>query len=478
MTRLLHVKAGLAALCCVLAWATAWGQGGPGAKKAPAALKMHSEPWRGDFDRMLERRVIRVAVPYSRSLFFNDRGTQRGMTADALEEFERWLNRRHGTFTLQVFPVSRDELLPRLVTGHADIAAGNLTITALRDRLVDFSVSTATGIDEVVVTRRGVAVPASLAGLAGWEFHARPASSAFESLARLPGVVLVPVPDVLEDEDLLDMLNAGLLKAIVVDDWKVRLWAPALKNVKAHPQLALRRDASVGWAVRQDAPKLKRVVDEFHAQPGRGPRAARHSLADYQVRYRALRNPTLQPEWRKFESTIVVFRKYGARYHFDPLMLAAQAYQESRLDPQARSKAGAVGIMQVMPATGAEMKVGDIAELDANVHAGTKYMRRILDRHFQNAGFSEQDRNLFAFASYNAGPTRIAQMRGIAAKQGLDPDRWFNNVEIVAGKHIGQEPVRYVRNIYKYYTAYRLQTDLLARRIAAGKELRRGEKTP
>ena len=107
------------------------------------------------------------------------------------------------------------------------------------------------------------------------------------------------------------------------------------------------------------------------------------------------------------------------------------------------------------------------------MHAGTKYMRHILERHFRDADFSEQDRNLFAFASYNAGPTRIAQMRGLAAKQGLDPDRWFNNVEIVAGARIGQEPVRYVRNIYKYYTAYRLQTDLLARRTAESKELRR-----
>jgi len=442
--------------------------------------------WRGDFDAMLERRVIRVAVPYSRSLYFNDRGTQRGMTADLLEEFERWLNRRYGkggrVLTLQVFPVSRDELLARLFAGHADIAAGNLTITATRERGVDFSIPTAEGVNEILVTGSGVAAPADLEGLASLEIHVRRASSAYESLVvldrRLRAAGKAPLklqlaPAVLEDEDLLDMLNAGLLPAMVVDDWKVRLWAPALRRAKAHPGLAVREGASIGWALREGTPQLKHVVDEFLREAARGPFSAKRSLADYQQRYRALRNPTLQPEWQKFERSIALFRKYGARYHFDPLMLAAQAYQESRLDQKAVSRAGAIGLMQVLPATGAAMKVGDIREPDANVHAGTKYMRRILDRHFRDADFSEQDRNLFAFASYNAGPTRIARMRGLAAKQGLDPDRWFNNVEIVAGARIGQEPVRYVRNIYKYYTAYRLQSDLLARRSAEGGVMRR-----
>jgi len=454
-------------------------------KPPPAALEIAPTPWRGDFDQMLERRVIRVVVPYNRTLYFNDRGTQRGLTADLLEEFERWLNKRYGTgnrvLTLQVFPVARDELLPRLTRGYADIAAGNLTITKARDRLVDFSIPTAEGIDEILMTARGVEAPADLEGLGALEIHVRPTSSAAESLkalderlrkARKPRLQLIEAPDILEDEDLLDMLNAGLIKALFVDDWKARVWGPILRRTRAHPELAVRSDASIGWALRDDAPKLKAVVDEFLAEAARGGQTAERRLAVYEKRFRALGNPRLQPEWVKFQRSLATFRKYGARYHFDPLMLAAQAYQESRLDPDAASAAGAVGLMQVMPATGAAMKVGDIHDPDANVHAGTKYMRQILDRHFRDAAFSEQDRNLFAFASYNAGPTRIAQMRGIAARQGLDPNQWFNNVEIAAAQNIGVETVRYVRNIYKYYTAYRLQMDLIARRSAADKTMR------
>src|SRR3954469_9561776 len=482
----------LAALFLLIGLAAqAAGQGAPAPKPKkpkppPAALDVTPIVWRGDFDQMLERRGIRVVVPFSRSLFFIDKGAQRGLTADLLEEFERWLNKRHDTgaraLTLQIFPVARDELLPWLVKGHADIAAGNLPITKARDRLVECSDPTVERVDEILVTALGVTVPADVEGLAALEIHARPTSSAYESLRELderlrgggsPRLQVLDVPDVLEDEDLLDMLNAGLVKAIVVDSWKAQLWTPVLRRTKAHPELVLRTDGSVGWALRENTPQLKRLVNEFLHEATRGSQLAEKRLAVYERRFRTLGNPTLQPDWRKFQASLGTFRKYGARYHFDPLMLAAQAYQESRLDPTAVSSAGAIGLMQVMPATGAAMNVGDIHDPDANIHAGTKYMRQILDRHFREAAFSVQDRNLFAFASYNAGPGRIAQMRGIAARQGLDPNRWFNNVEIAAAEQIGTETVRYVRNIYKYYTAYRLQTDLMARRTAADKEMRR-----
>jgi membrane-bound lytic murein transglycosylase MltF len=124
-----------------------------------------------------------------------------------------------------------------------------------------------------------------------------------------------------------------------------------------------------------------------------------------------------------------------------------------------------------MPKTGKELGVGDIKNAEANVHGGTKYMRVLFDRYFKDANFDDQNRTLFAFASYNAGPGRIAKIRAEAKEQRLDPDKWFNNVEIVASKKIGQETVHYVRNIYKYYTAYRLQLDALAAQHLAKQRL-------
>jgi membrane-bound lytic murein transglycosylase MltF len=172
-----------------------------------------------------------------------------------------------------------------------------------------------------------------------------------------------------------------------------------------------------------------------------------------------LKDPTRDAEYKRFQQTLKLFEKYGKKYNFDPLMLAAQGYQESQLDQKARSHVGAIGIMQVMPATGADMKVGDITVAEANVHAGTKYMSQLMSTYFKDAKFSEGNRPLFAFASYNCGPGNVSKCRKEAAKRGLDPDKWFNNVEIVVAQKIGTETTTYVRNIYKYYVAYRLMLD-------------------
>jgi membrane-bound lytic murein transglycosylase MltF len=115
--------------------------------------------------------------------------------------------------------------------------------------------------------------------------------------------------------------------------------------------------------------------------------------------------------------------------------------------------------MQVLPTTGKEMQVGDVRQLDPNIHAGTKYLRFMTDRYFTDAPMDPVDKMLFAFASYNAGPAKIARLRKEAKQTGLDPNRWFNHVERIAAKRIGRETVQYVSNIFKYYIAYRLLED-------------------
>jgi membrane-bound lytic murein transglycosylase MltF len=184
-------------------------------------------------------------------------------------------------------------------------------------------------------------------------------------------------------------------------------------------------------------------------------------------RIKQISDNTGSAERMRFEQTLALFAKYGKQYSFDPLMLAAQGYQESQLDQSARSHVGAIGIMQIMPATGKQMGVGSISISEANIHAGAKYMDQLMTRYFADAHFSDSDRPLFAFASYNAGPGNIAKMRKEAAARGLDPDKWFNNVEIVVAEKIGIETTTYVRNIYKYYAGYKLIADARATRAKA-----------
>jgi len=176
-----------------------------------------------------------------------------------------------------------------------------------------------------------------------------------------------------------------------------------------------------------------------------------------------IKNPLEKQERKKLDRFIQLFKAYGNQYEFDWLAIAAQAYQESEFDHSARSSSGAVGIMQILPSTAASRAVNipNIEKLDNNVHAGVKYLAWIRDRYFSGPEISSEDRLNFSFAAYNAGPTKIQKMRRKAKTMGLNPDKWFYNVELAALKYIGQEPVRYVANIHKYYIAYSMISESL-----------------
>jgi membrane-bound lytic murein transglycosylase MltF len=279
------------------------------------------------------------------------------------------------------------------------------------------------------------------------------------------------VPEALEDEDMMEMVGAGLLGVIVVDDWKAKAWGQFVPGTAARDDLVLSAPSATGWAFRKDSPKLAAEVNHFiRTHPGAFAARAKNAPAEL----KRMQNATAGAEWRRFERTIALFRKYGERYSFDYLMVAALGYQESRLDQNARSHVGAIGIMQLMPETGRSLKVGDITKVEPNIHGGFKYLRQIYDRHLDTTQLDEQNRTLFAMAAYNAGSGRIASLRTEAAAKGLDPNVWFNNVELIAARRVGQETVVYVRNIYKYYVAYRLQLETLEMRRAATKKLGTG----
>ncbi|NTU56622.1 MAG: lytic transglycosylase F, partial [Anaerolineales bacterium] len=423
------------------------------------------------------RRSIRALVPYNRSLYFNDKGREMGISAETIRDFEQWINKKYAKklgkrpFTIIIIPTTRDKLLPEVSQGLGEIAVGNLTVTEERLKTVDFvSPDAQLSVKELVVTGPKSPAIASTDDLAGKTVHVRKASSYYESLEALnerfkkegkPAAKLVLVPDALEDEDMMEMLNAGLLEIIVVDDWKAKMWAQILPGIKVNEQVAVREGGKIGWAIRKGRPKLEAEVLDFHKNYLKKQGVTAYRLKQYMSRVRQISNSTGTSEWKRFEETLALFNKYGEQYKFDPLMLTAQGYQESRLNQNAKSRVGAIGVMQVMPATGKELKVGDIRIIESNIHAGSKYMDRLMTKYFPDANFTENNRTLFAFASYNAGPGNISKMRKEAAKRGLDPDKWFNNVEIVTAQKIGMETTTYVRNIYKYYVSYRLQHDAI-----------------
>ena len=451
--------------------------------EGPRALSLSVGAWQGDFDGMMERRAIRVLVPHSRTFFFTDKGHERGITSDLMRDFERFLNRKYRKtldgrpITLVLIPTTRDRLLGALAEGRGDIAAGALTVTPERLQSVDFyQPADLRAYSEVVLNRIDVPAVARVEDLAGQTLHVRRSSSYYQSLtalnerlraARKPVVRIQLVPEALEDEELMDMLNAGLLRNIVVDDFLARMWSPLLPQVRINAEAAVRTGGQAGWALRKGSPKLQAQIADFYDSAVRGAHPVAARLALFSQRVRGLENSNTAAAQKRFAQTIELFRKFGTEYGFDPLLLAAQGFQESRLDPRARSAVGAIGVMQIMPATGREMRVGDIRVTENNIHAGAKYMDKLMETYFQDANFDDANRSLFAFAAYNAGPGNMARMRKEAALRGLDPNRWFNHVEVVTADLIGIETTTYVRNIYKYYVSYRLMADAAQARAQA-----------
>lgn len=439
-------------------------------------LSIANKVWTGDFDKLLERRMIRVYSPFSRSLYFNDRGRERGLAAELVRDWERYINIKYAKqlgkrpLTVYIVPATRDKLLTDVRDGLADVAIGNLTVTDDRLKVVDFVPGDdgRRSINEVIVTGPKSPELKTIDDLSGKRVHVRKASSYYESLEKLnekfakdgkPAVELVIVPDALEDEDLLEMEEAGLIDLLVMDDWKARMWAQVLPKLDVRTDLVVRENADTGWAIRKDSPKLKAEIDDFFRNWAMKQGVVAYRMNSYMKRVRELKDPTGKAEYKRFMEMLAIFEKYGKKYDFDPLMLAAQGYQESQLDQSAKSHVGAIGVMQLMPDTGASMKVGDIHIAESNIHAGVKYMDTLMEKYFPDAHFSEGNRPLFAFASYNCGPGNVSKMRKEAVKRGLDPDKWFNNVEIVVAQKIGTETTTYVRNIYKYYVTYKLTLD-------------------
>ena len=335
---------------------------------------------------------------------------------------------------------------------------------------MSFAKPFADDVSEILVTSAEAPVPATIEELSGQRVYVRRSSSYYASLESLnsklaalgkPPVRIVLADENLEDEDILEMMNAGLIDTTVVDSYLATFWQQIFTNLRPHPELVLRSRSEIAWAMRKESPKLKATLDGFVAKNRVGTTMGNMILRRYLQNTKWARNATSATEMKRFDELSKYFKKYATQYNFEWLLLVAQGYQESGLDQTTRSPVGAIGVMQVMPTTAKDRNVNipNIHLVEPNIHAGAKYMRFLVDQYFDEPGIDKLNRHLFAFAAYNGGPNRIARLRREAKAQGFDPDKWFNNVELLAAQQIGRETVQYVSNIYKYYIAYRLVLD-------------------
>ncbi len=439
----------------------------------------------GDYDMMKKEHVIRFLVPYSKTYYYLDKGEQKGLTYESIRLFEQAINAKEKTGHVKIktviIPTPRDRLFNDLAQGLGDVAAGNLTNTAQRRKLADFADPFYVGAKEIIVSSKDYKQINSLEELSGKEVYARKSSSYHQSLLNAnnllrkngkKAIIIKDADEYLEDEDLLEMVNVGILPMIVVDNHKAEFWAQIFPDIVLHDAIALRKDGEIGWAIRKNSPQLKQVINDFVKKNKEGSLHFNMFVKRYMKDAGYMKNNLSEKERAKFKNLVDLFQKYADKYSFDWLMLAALSYQESGLDQSKKSGVGAIGIMQVMPATAKDPNVAvpDIQQLENNIHAGSKYLRFIADRYFLDQGIDTLNRHLFAFASYNAGPARVKKLREEAEAAGLDSNRWFNNVELIAAKRIGRETVQYVGNIYKYYIAYRLISETQKKKMELKKK--------
>ena len=444
----------------------------------------------GDLDEMVKARAIRALVIIDPIGFFYLSGRPHGIQYESLLEFEKFANQRLNTGKLPVrvvfLPMRPDQLESALTQGLGDFIAHPVVITPEREKRVAFSVPIQKDVSQVVVTGAALANVTSLDSMAGEPIYINPLTAYYENLKRISSLRVKagkPPLDIraadknLFEDDLIQMVNAGLIPATVARGKRADLWAQVLPNIKAHPELVIASEGETAWVMRKNTPHLKQLVDDFLKDHGAGTTFGNTLLRRYLQDTKWIQNSISPGELQKFIAYSEYFKKYAARYNFDYLLIAAQGYEESQLDQRKISPAGAVGVMQVIPKLAAAhpINIPDVWNADGNIHAGAKILHNIAVSYFNDSGIDPVNRTLFTFASYNAGPTRIAHLQEMAPRDGLDPNKWFDNVELEVAKDVGEETVIYVGNIYKYYVAYRLIANERKRRgLPVSFELRAG----
>lgn len=429
-------------------------------------LELVGDPLAGD-----ERAVLIVLTAYNKTNFFiDDEGRYRGFEYDILKGFEKFLNkgRRKASERHKVvfIPMRFEDILPALAKGRGDMAAANLTVTDERLRMVDFVDPYLPDVREIVVANRNAPRVASVEDLAGRTVHVLAGTSYvghLEALSRrLEGEGRAPVEIVeadaeLDHADVFDLVNSGALQVTVADEHIAGVWAPMFENLVLERDAAINTGGKIAWAVRKDAPELKKRLNEYVEQIRKGTLKGNMAFNNYYKSRKWLRNPLDPTELAKLDAVVEHMKTYAEKYSWDWIAVAAQAYQESTLDQGKVSPAGAIGIMQLLPSTASQKPIGirNIKKVENNIHAGVKYLNFLRRRYFDDPAIAPAARVDFSWAAYNAGPARIQSLREKAEKRGYDPNRWFDNVEHVASEVIGRETVDYVININKYYVAYK-----------------------
>ncbi len=414
------------------------------------------------YEQMLARGEIRVAIPYGRTTYVDARKNIMGFSPELSKYLGEFLSAKYKKrINVKLVPTVPGQLLTKIDNNQADVVVDYFQEHLAHSKSQKYLVFEHPRYENYVVVSNMQSKPINnlhdLSGqiiCAGRLTHTVALESLNKDLAQDKQINIFRDRLILSDEDLLQMTDAGLIEYVWVARWKAELWQPLLRNIQIHERTTTPGGSPGDLVFYKNNHELAKDIIDFVNSPYLDKALIEYRKKDFAYRKNALKNPVAKAEWQRFESMREYFRKYGNEQRLDPLFLAGLGFQESMLNQGAVSPVGAIGVMQLMPQTGASMKVGDIRELQPNIHAGTKYINSLLYTMSLDESLPHSERAFFAVAAYNAGPNNIRKARELAAKMGFDPNKWFYNVEMATAKLVGPETFLYVRNVYKYYITY------------------------
>lgn len=443
----------------------------------------HENHPKSDLDIILERDSLYVLTGYNAYSYFIYKGQPMGFEHDLVQKLADFLE------VYPVFIIVKDisEMFKMMDERKGDLIAFNLTITKERAEKIAF-VNYYNTTKQVLVQRKPknwrkmmthqiekelIRNPADLIGKT---IVVRSSSSYIPRLHNLAEEIggdinIVEAEPELTIENLIEQVADSKIDYTISDENIALLNEASYKNIDVKTKISLSQ--RIAWGVRKSSTALLDTINYWMDSIKTTRYFAVTYNKYYKNRYAYKRRVTshyILMEGGNISSYDEIIKEYSQKLNWDWRLMASQIYQESQFKPNAKSWAGAVGLMQLLPTTGKMFGVTNLFDPKFNIKAGTKFLIS-LDKYWRKFIADSTERIKFVLASYNIGRGHIDDARKLAEKYGVNPNVWKDNVEyyllqkskpkyyndevVRNGYCRGKETVKYVREIFERYEHYK-----------------------